>query len=226
MNALICPGWVFTFPVVLFVCNQFFFCYVYCCVVWWWGWKLSVRRNCCYLVVHEIVPFQASVPGIISVCNLGVERASSIWVQYWWSYLCAIWDDVGFHLWWFPFCAPWVHFVFVLFFTLWHGASSVGPGVVCYCVLALFCAVLGVCFSLGSFAGGVDVSCGTAMLNIFSAAVWFSTSCGMGMDGAEYWRSFVSSSATCVTSSSGDRLGNLFCSGKSSVMLETRSNSF
>ena len=53
----------------------------------------------------------------------------------------------------------------------------------CYCVLALFCAVLGVCFSLGSFAGGVDVSCGTAMLNIFSAAVWFSTSCGMGMDG-------------------------------------------
>ena len=46
------------------------------------------------------------------------------------------------------------------------------------------------------------------------------------MDGAEYWRSFVSSSATCVTSSSGDRLGNLFCSGKSSVMLETRSNSF
>ena len=77
-----------------------------------------MRRNCCYLVVHEIVPFQASVPGIISVCNLGVERASRIWVQYWWSYLCAIWDDVGFHLWWLPFCAPWVHCVFVLFFTL------------------------------------------------------------------------------------------------------------
>ena len=59
--------------------------------------------------------------------------------------------------------------------------------------------------------------------NLSSAAIFFSTSGGMGLDGAWFWRASVRSAAMCVTASVGDRIGNLFCTGNSSVVLETRS---
>ena len=59
----------------------------------------------------------------------------------------------------------------------------------------------------------------------FSAAVYFSPSCGMGMDGAGFRRAYVRSAAALVTASAGKRLGNFFWTGKSSVVLDTFSNS-
>ena len=46
----------------------------------------------------------------------------------------------------------------------------------------------------------------------------------MGLDGAGFWRAYVRSDAACVTASSGESLGNLFCTGKISVVSETRSD--
>ena len=88
----------------------------------------------------------------------------------------------------------------------------------------------GVCSTLRSFAGGVDGSCGTAMLNMaanfFSVAVCFYPRLGMGLDGSGFWRASVRYAAACVMASDGDRIGNFFCNGKIFVVLETRSNYF
>ena len=46
--------------------------------------------------------------------------------------------------------------------------------------------------------------------NLFSVAVCFSPSYGMGMDGDGFWRASVRSDYAHVTTSAGDRLGNLF----------------
>ena len=46
----------------------------------------------------------------------------------------------------------------------------------------------------------------------------------MGMDGAGSWRAFVRSSAACVTTSAGERISNFFCTVKSYVVSETRSD--
>ena len=40
----------------------------------------------------------------------------------------------------------------------------------------------------------------------------------MGLDGYGFWRDSVISTDACVTTSSGERIGNFFCIGKSSVM--------
>ena len=76
--------------------------------------------------------------------------------------------------------------------------------------------------------GGGDGYCGTSMSNMdanfFSAAVCFSPSCGMRLDGVGFWRTSVGSDVVCVTKSSRERLGNFFCTGKSSIMSETRSD--
>ena len=75
---------------------------------------------------------------------------------------------------------------------------------------------------------GGDGSFGMAMLKMaascFSAAVCFYPSYGMGMDGAGFWRDSVRSADTLVTASDGERLGNFFWNGKSSVVLENRYN--
>ena len=60
--------------------------------------------------------------------------------------------------------------------------------------------------------------------NCFSAAVCFSKSYRMGMDGDGFWRDSVSYSDVCITASYEDRLGNLFCTGKSFIMSETYYN--
>ena len=44
------------------------------------------------------------------------------------------------------------------------------------------------------------------------------------MDGAGFWRDSVRSADTLVTASDGERLGNFFWNGKSSVVLENRYN--
>ena len=62
--------------------------------------------------------------------------------------------------------------------------------------------------------GGGDGYFVTGMLNmssnLFSSAVYFSPSCGMGLVGAGFWRTYVISDAVCVTASSWYRLRNLF----------------
>ena len=64
------------------------------------------------------------------------------------------------------------------------------------------------------------------MLNMdtsyFSDSVIFSPSRGVGMDEAGLWRASVMTDAACVPVSSGGIIGNLFCSGKSSIVSETR----
>ena len=73
-----------------------------------------------------------------------------------------------------------------------------------------------------------DVSCGMVMLNMdasfFCSAVFF-RSCGMGMNGAGFWRASVRSAAVCVAAFSGESLGNLFCTGNSSAVPDFCSNS-
>ena len=51
--------------------------------------------------------------------------------------------------------------------------------------------------------------------NLFSVAVCFSPSCRMGLDGDGFWRTSLRSAYAHVTVSAGDRLGNVFCTGKS-----------
>ena len=93
------------------------------------------------------------------------------------------------------------------------------------CVLPLIYGGSGVCYTLGSCSGGVGGSCSTAMLNMaancFSDTLCFYQSYRMGMDRAGLWRASVRSAAACVTASAGDRLGNLLCTGNSSIVLET-----
>ena len=55
--------------------------------------------------------------------------------------------------------------------------------------------------------------------NCFSAAV-FSPSLWAGMDGAGFWSASVRSAAACVIASTGERLGNFFCTRKISVVSE------
>ena len=75
--------------------------------------------------------------------------------------------------------------------------------------------------------GGSDGFCGTVMLKMpsscFSSAVSSSPSYRMGLDGARFCRDSVRSSATFVTTSAGERIGNYFCNGSISVLSETRS---
>ena len=54
--------------------------------------------------------------------------------------------------------------------------------------------------------------------DFFSAAVCISPIFGMGLDGAGFCRASVESDAACVTASTGDRIGNFFCTGKSSAV--------
>ena len=93
----------------------------------------------------------------------------------------------------------------------------------CY-VIHLCCGGSGVCSTLRSCSGRVDGFCGTAMLNMdtncFIAAICFYPRCGMGLDGNGLWSASVRSAVACVTTSSGERLGNLFCTGKSSIVSE------
>ena len=60
--------------------------------------------------------------------------------------------------------------------------------------------------------------------NLFSVAVCFSPSCGMGLDGDGFWGDSVRSAYVHVTASAGDRLGNVFCTGKSYVVPENSSD--
>ena len=126
------------------------------------------------------------------------------------------------------FVRPGFIVIFSFMFTLWRGAGSGGTFVVGCFVLLLWCGGSGVCSALGSCTGGGDGYFVTGMLNmssnLFSSAVYFSPSCGMGLDGAGFWRTYVISDAVCVTASSGYRLRNLFWTGKSYVTLDTSSN--
>ena len=138
------------------------------------------------MVVHDIVPFQGSVPGIISLYQCYIARSSIVWVQYWLSYICVIWDDVGFRMGWLPFCAPWGHCDFFPVHPLtWRRFQRHCRGV--FFVFPLFCGGSCVFSTLLNFTGGVDSSCRTVMLyisaNFFSVAVYFSPRCGMGLDG-------------------------------------------
>ena len=60
--------------------------------------------------------------------------------------------------------------------------------------------------------------------SLFSVAVCFSPICGMGLDGDGFWRASVRSAYAHVTASAGDRLGNVFLTGKSYVVPENRSD--
>ena len=57
--------------------------------------------------------------------------------------------------------------------------------------------------------------------NFFSDAV-FSPSYRMEIDEDGFWRASVRSAAECVTTSSGDIIGDLFCIGNISILSETR----
>ena len=95
------------------------------------------------------------------------------------------------------------------------------------CVIPLKCGGSGVCCTLGSCAGGVNDYCGTAMLkmsaNCFSAYVFYPR-LWMDLYGAGFWSASAISTDACVTKYAWDRLGNLFYTGKSSVMFDTRSD--
>ena len=56
--------------------------------------------------------------------------------------------------------------------------------------------------------------------NCYSAAVSFSPKCSMGLDGSGFWSASVRSAAACFTSSSGNNIGYLFCTGNSHVVSE------
>ena len=60
--------------------------------------------------------------------------------------------------------------------------------------------------------------------SLFSVAVCFSPICGMGLDGDGFWRASVRSAYAHVTASAGDRLGNVFLTGKSYVVPENCSD--
>ena len=72
-------------------------------------WSLSGKRNFCHMFCCEIMAFRSSWSGIIAVYQWDFARAYIVWVWYLWSYLCVIWDEMGFRLGWLPFCAPWGH---------------------------------------------------------------------------------------------------------------------
>ena len=63
------------------------------------------------------------------------------------------------------------------------------------CVILLICGGSVVCYTLKICAGGNDVSCGMNMLKManiwFSDPVFFSPSCGMGLDGDGFWREYL-----------------------------------
>ena len=42
------------------------------------------------------------------------------------------------------------------------------------------------------------------------------------MDGAGFWRASIRSDIACVPTSDGESIGNYFCTGKRSVISETR----
>ena len=87
------------------------------------------------------------------------------------------------------------------------------------CVIPLLYVVSGVCYTLGRCAVEGDGSCDMDMFNMADSCL--STSCGVGLDGAGLWRDFVSSTSVCVTASDGERLGNFFCTGNSSIVSDT-----
>ena len=94
------------------------------------------------------------------------------------------------------------------------------------------CCVLG-CGGFGVYtivrcAGGCAGAWGTAVLKMatsfFSDIVCFSPRCGMGLDGVGCCSAYVMSAATIVTTSSGNRLGELFWAGNRLVVSDTRSD--
>ena len=96
------------------------------------------------------------------------------------------------------------------------------------CVLPLCCGGSGACYTLGSCSGGVDGSCGTAMLNMsvncFSDDVCFSPRCRMVLVVEGFWSASMSYTTVCVTTSAGDRIGIFLCTDKSSIDSEARSD--
>ena len=93
------------------------------------------------------------------------------------------------------------------------------------CVLV--CGGFGVS-TLGGCTGGCAGAWGTAVLKMdascLSAVICFSISCGMGLDGVGFCKASVRSAAAIVTVSAVKRLGDFFWTGKSSVLLDTRSD--
>ena len=201
-------------------------CFVYCvCGYCYVGWYL--RLNCYHIVGHYIVAFHTSCSGIIYVYQRDVAHAFIVWVRNWLLCLCVIWDEGGIVWDGCQFPRPGVMVTFSFPLTLWCGAGSGGTVVAGCCVLPLRCCCSGVS-TLGSCALGADGACGTVTLKMatsfLNTAVCFYLSWGMGMDGVGFWRTSIRSAAALVTESAGERLGNFFWTGKSSVVLDTCSN--
>ena len=82
--------------------------------------------------------------------------------------------------------------------------------------------------TLGSCTGGGAGAWGTAVLKMavscLSAVVCFYPRCRMGLDGVGFCSASVRSAAVIVTAYAGDRLGNFFWAGNSSVVSDTRSD--
>ena len=95
------------------------------------------------------------------------------------------------------------------------------------CVLLRGCCGYGVS-TLESCAGGGAGAWGTDVLKMFAscfrAGVCFSLRCRMGMDGVGFCRATGRSANTLVTTSVGERLGEFFWTGKSSVVSDTCSD--
>ena len=202
-TAFTCTGWIVISHVVLFVCSQSYpvLCTVYegnnvgVCMgsgifTMWLAMRLCTF-SCLDLVLYvctcgRCTWFHHMVAAVV------VYSVSS----------CMTWGLVWGGC---IFARPGVIVIFYFIFTLWRGASSRGTDVAGCCVLSLRCGGSGVRSTLGSCAVGGEGFCVMAMLNMaaswFSAAVYFSPSCGMGLGEAGLWRASARSDATCVTES-------------------------
>ena len=118
--------------------------------------------------------------------------------------------------------------ILVLVFILWRGSGSIGTVVVGCCVPSFPLWWYRCLFQPRKLRrGGVGVTCGISVLkmdtNWLSATVWFYHKWVIGLGGAGFWSTYVSSDVKCANESADDRIGSCFCAGKSSVMSDTGS---